>query len=89
MLEYAFAARKISHIFHFPYITQQSSTVGIKFIPKRFDMIIISLFFKLFLSQLKIYLFDYTFRIYIDVVHLQKHTKYIVSQKILQLKNNE
>ena len=62
ILEYSFAVRKTSHvrasyIFHFPYITRKSSTVGINFVSKRFGMVIIPLFFKLSFSQAIIYFF--------------------------------
>ena len=62
ILEYSFAVRKTSNvrassIFHFPYITRKSSTVGINFVSKRFGMVIIPLFFKLSFNQSKIYFF--------------------------------
>ena len=47
-------------IFQFPYITRKSCTVGIKFVFKRFDMVIVLLLFKLSLSQSKIYFFQVT-----------------------------
>ena len=54
ILEYVFAVRKTSHVragatfflfLHFPYV--EDSTVGIKFVFKRFGMVIIPLFFEL------------------------------------------
>ena len=74
MLEYAFAVCKISYvrtgysIFHFPYRIEKRSAVGIKFLSKRFDMIIIPLHLKLSLSQSKIYFFRVT--CYFFDVHL-------------------
>ena len=68
ILEYAFAVRKTSHVtagvtfffFHFLYITWKGSIVGIKFVFKRFDKVIIPLFFELSFSQSKIYFFRVT-----------------------------
>ena len=68
MLEYAFPVHKISHvragvtfsIFLYPYLIRKSSPISIKFVSKRFDMIIILLLFKFSLSQSKIYFFRVT-----------------------------
>ena len=66
MLEYVFTVRKTSHVrsgaiffsfFHFPYVTWEGSAVGIKFVFKRFDMVIMRLFFELSFSQSQIYFF--------------------------------
>ena len=69
-LEYAFTAMEyyfpckgwcyIFSFFCFPYITWEGSTVGIKFVFKRFDMVIIPLFFEFSFSQSKIYFFQVT-----------------------------
>ena len=67
ILEYAFAVRKISHVkagiiffsfFHFRYITWKGSTVTIKFFFKRFNMVMIPMFFKLSFSQSKYTFFE-------------------------------
>ena len=64
MLEYAFAVRKTSHgdgvpfFYYSPYMTWKGSTVCIKFAFKRFDMVIIPLFFKFSFSQSKICFFE-------------------------------
>ena len=69
ILEYAFTVRMTSHVragvttflfFHLPYITSEGSSVDIKFVFKRYDMVIIPLFFKLSFSQSKIYFFQVT-----------------------------
>ena len=69
ILEYALAVRKTSYVragvtffffSHFPYITSEGSTVGIRFVFKRFDMVIIPLRFELSFSQSKIYFFRIT-----------------------------
>ena len=69
ILEYAFTVRMTSHVragvtpflfFHLPYITSEGSSVDIKFIFKRYDMVIIPLFFKLSFSQSKIDFFRVT-----------------------------
>ena len=50
----------IFSFFHFPYVTWDGSAVGIKFVFKRFDMVIMPLFFELSFSQSKIYFFSVT-----------------------------
>ena len=68
-LEFAFAVCKTSHIrtvvtsfpfFDFTYTTWEGNTVGIKFVFKRFDMLIIPLFFELSFNQSKMYFFRVT-----------------------------
>ena len=64
VLEYVSAVLKswcyIFSFFHFPYVTWKGSTVGIEFVFKRFDMVIIPLFFELSFSQSRIYFFRAT-----------------------------